>query len=197
MTRVWKRAAVAAVTLVAGVLATPAVAQTAGPRQTGASTQTHQDAGPRTVADGPADSRPAPGARVAYDAEAPVGSWANPRILSEETSSTPSAAASSKCYDVGVYYCRRYDAGWGYFKLATELGSDHHEYARALGQVYNGHYEVYMDRSWNKGADWHGRLNLEINSPTWTDELFDGPPFVTRACLYNTGLRQVACGAWH
>lgn len=100
---------------------------------------------------------------------------------------------------IGAYWstCKQY-AGFGQINLATELRSDHHEYATQQGWIYgSGMWETYMDISWNGGANWYGRKSLVINSRSWGDFEYDGPPYVARGCLHNMATHYVGCTGWH
>lgn len=156
-----------------------------------------------------------------YNPNAPLGSPDNPEILDgqdqallsvqqfkalldgrkarlEQAKSGKTAQAAAGCI-IGAYWstCKSYP-GFGALNLATELGSDHHEYIRQQGWLYtSGYWQTYMDRSWNGGANWDGKHGFMLNSSGWGDEIYDGPPYVARGCLYNSSTKYIACTGWH
>ncbi|GAA2147305.1 hypothetical protein GCM10009760_38040 [Kitasatospora kazusensis] len=106
------------------------------------------------------------------------------------------APAYNNCGESGVYYCQEVDSSIGSIRLATALGSDHHEYAQAEGFTSAASHAVYMDQSSDNGRTWTGWINPLYNQDGgWTDPIYDGPPYVTRACLTDQG--QYICTAWH
>ncbi|WP_143676597.1 hypothetical protein [Streptomyces sp. TLI_146] len=178
-----------------GVLAALTVALLAvGPL--GATAAAHSAAYP--VAQGPAPSvsglptaaPPPAGSRIAYDPKAVPGSWTNPIIAKERT------GLASNCQDRGFYWCKVWNGGPGWFKLGTFLASGSHEYAMTQG-ISDHYYEVYMDRSWDHGANWEGRINVVTNELRWSDSIYDGPPNVTRACLWDMTDVVLYCSPWH
>lgn len=175
--------AIAAAALAAGPLTATATAGTsAAPANHGPT-----DA----VASAPLNaSPPPPGSRIAYDPKAKQGSWANPIIAKERS------GFASNCQDRGFYWCKVWDAGPGWFKLGTFLASGSHEYAMTQG-ISQHYYEVYMDRSWDYGANWTGRMNVVTNELRWSDSIYDGSPYVTRACLWDMTDLVLYCGSWH
>lgn len=54
-----------------------------------------------------------------------------------------------------------------------------------------------MDRSADGGSTWTGHISEVINDTSWNGYLYDGPPYVSRACLtdYQHGL--YVCTPWH
>ncbi|MCX4821472.1 hypothetical protein OG883_16520 [Streptomyces sp. NBC_01142] len=144
-----------------------------------------------TVASGSGNAAPPrPGGHIAYNPKAKPGSWENP-IIAEERS-----GLAAGCGDVGLYWCKAWSAGPGWFKLGTALGSDHHEWAFTQGSSKH-YYEVYMDHSWDGGHQWDGRQNVVTNELRWSDAIFDGPPWTTRACLWDMTDAILYCGSWH
>ncbi|MEU4064197.1 hypothetical protein AB0F25_17550 [Streptomyces wedmorensis] len=156
-----------------------------------------------------------------YNPNAPLGSFDNPEILDGQDQALLSprqfknliaakqarlaqakAGETSKIAGgcvIGAYWstCKQYP-GFGQINLATELRSDHHEYATQQGWIYgSGMWETYMDISWNGGADWYGRKSLVINSTSWGAFEYDGPPNVARGCLHNMATHYVGCTGWH
>ncbi|MCZ4096887.1 hypothetical protein G3I60_04260 [Streptomyces sp. SID13666] len=139
----------------------------------------------------PNTSAPRPGSRITYNPKAKPGSWANPIIAKERS------GLASGCGDAGLYWCKAWTAGPGWFKLGTALGSDHHEWAFTQG-ISQHYYEVYMDRTWDGGTHWDGRLSVVTNELRWSDAIFDGPPFKTRACLWDmTDVILYCSPSWH
>ncbi|MFJ9692250.1 hypothetical protein [Kitasatospora sp. NPDC101183] len=135
-------------------------------------------------------SAPPAGGRVAYDPTAKPGSRANPIVARERTD-------LAGCGDAGLYWCRVWSAGPGWVKLGTFLGSGHHEWATAQGIAPGHEYQVYMDRSWDGGRNWDGRLNVSYNELRWSEAVYDGPPYSTRACLWDVTDQILYCGSWH
>ncbi|MFJ9909384.1 hypothetical protein ACIRVK_42325 [Streptomyces sp. NPDC101152] len=109
------------------------------------------------------------------------------------------ASAYNNCGEVGVYYCQAVTGTAGGVRLATTLGADHHEYAQAWGTSGASNWAYYMDRSSDGGATWQGWIDPVYNTSEWTGEidggLYDGPPYVTRACI--TDFHTYVCTAWH
>ncbi|MFI6447655.1 hypothetical protein [Kitasatospora sp. NPDC050543] len=187
-TKIWRRAATtAAVTLlgIATLAGTAAAQPVAGPAPAPAPAPAAASA-----------AAPAPGAHITYNPNAKPGSWENPVILSDKPAAGPTSLAASSCGDLGVYWCTFAQYNFGWVKLATSLGGDHHEYATAQGYA-SGNFQVYLDRSSNNGTSWQGRINVSTNDTGWTDSLYDGPPYVTRGCIYSMDRGVVGCTVWH
>ncbi|MFF7194097.1 hypothetical protein ACFZAM_10360 [Streptomyces sp. NPDC008079] len=104
----------------------------------------------------------------------------------------------NNCGDSGFYYCYEATSTIGWVKLGTVLGSGSHEYAESQGGGKNSNnWGVYLDRSADGGSTWTGHISEIINGTEWNGYLFDGPPYVSRACLtdYQHGL--YICTPWH
>ncbi|MGW8366883.1 hypothetical protein ACWGK1_40920 [Streptomyces wedmorensis] len=163
----------------------------------------------------------APGSRT-YNPNAPLGSANNPLIIggqdqallsskqvkglleskrnrSAQAANGNTAQLASGCI-IGAYWssCNSVP-NFGTINLATSLGSDHHEYATQQGWLYDSSqtYKTYMDRSSNGGASWQGQLGLVLNNRGWGESIYDGPPYVSRGCLYSYTTSLVWCTGWH
>ncbi|MEV7279855.1 hypothetical protein [Streptomyces sp. NPDC093111] len=194
------RATVAVVAVIAGFAVSPAQAASDGPeRGTAPASVTHK-----------------------YNPNAPLGTADNPVILdgqdqallsrgqmknliaarearTAQARTRGSAGLAAGCV-IGAYWSKCYQVpNFGSLNLASELGSDHHEYIRQQGWLYDTSqtYKTYMDRSANGGASWDGQWGLVLNNRGWGDELFDGPPYVARGCLYSYTTNLIYCTPWH
>jgi len=89
--------------------------------------------------------------------------------------------------------------GQGSIRFATALGNDHHEYAQAQARSNAPVFAAYLDRSSDGGRTWQGWLDTVDNAGStitmWTDPEYDGPPYVSRACINVNGYS--ACTPWH
>ncbi|MEU6221921.1 hypothetical protein ABZ845_31145 [Streptomyces sp. NPDC047022] len=148
-----------------------------------------------------------------YNPKAKLGSWENPIILKgtkgipglksskfplHSTGMKPNTASVyNNCGISGTYYCNAESTSIGNIVMATSL-SGGHEYAIAKGWSSSSDYWVYMDRSSDGGFSWTGHIDEQINSTDWTTPaIYDGPPYETRACLYDAVKSLVVCDAWH
>ncbi|GAB3971883.1 hypothetical protein GCM10029978_047890 [Actinoallomurus acanthiterrae] len=118
-------------------------------------------------------------------------------------STTPAHASSGNCDEDGTYYCWQTSFSWGSIRMATTIHSDdHHEYASAKASSNAPAFQAYLDRSSDGGKTWEGWIAAEWNignSTLWTPDpgvgLYDGPPYVSRACINVNGVS--GCTPWH
>lgn len=163
-----------------------------------------------------------------YNPDAPLGSADNPIIIGDQSlallnatqrkalddakiagekaarsnkgkapSSVVQPATTYGCL-IGVYWSQCNSISWGWWDLATLLGTDYHEYATVSGFASNGHdWQDYMDVSRDGGSTWTGRVHVMTDTTEASATTYDGPGYYVRGCLYDMQAGLVVCGGWH